>query len=80
LQPTVLSPARVGAKDTNFDALRLSQGPIFPDLSQTFANGRIVGIVDVNVGTWSWVGCLKHFVAITLFLLTEGNLNGFFLK
>ena len=51
----------------------LGQGSILFDLVQTFADGAVIGIVDVDVGAWSWVWCLNLPVAVTFGILVECN-------
>ena len=72
--------SRIGAEYAEFDALRLGEGPVLPNLGQALADRRVVWVVDVDVGAGTRVGRLVRLVATALFLLVKGNLHGLFLK
>ena len=46
--------------------MRLREGTIFLNLVQTLANGRIIGVVYVNVSTGAWSHSLGFLVASAL--------------
>lgn len=62
LIPTLFKAHLRCTKSSNFDALRLSESAIFFYLVETLANGRVVRVVDVDVGARTWPSYLEFFV------------------
>ena len=80
IKPAIFFTDCVRSKDSNLHTLRLGQGSVFADFCQALANGRVVGVVNIDVGSWARIRCLNILIAVTFLLLVEGDLNGLFLE
>ena len=80
IKPTILLSCSVWSEDTNLDTLRLSEGAIFANLSQAFADGGVIRVVNIDICTRSRIGSLDHLIAVAFLLLLKRNLHGLFLK
>jgi len=60
--PALIKPPARRPKRPQFDALRLSQRPVFLYLVEALADGGIVRVVDVDVGAGAWRGSLSLLI------------------
>ena len=60
--------------------MRLSEGPVFSYLGETFADRAVIWIVDIDVSAWAGTSRLDHLVTLALFLLIKGHLDCLFLQ
>ena len=74
-EPTVACLWCSRTENSKFDSLRFGQSPVFLNLVQTFTDGRIVWVVDIDIGSWSWYFCASEFVTISWIHTTEGNMD-----
>ena len=79
VQPAVFDSGCIGAEHAKFYSLWLCQSPVLSNFCQALADGRIVWIIDINIGSRAWVRCFDILVAISFFLLLESDLNSFLL-
>ena len=77
LVPTLIKARLRGAKSPDLYTLRLGKSAIFSNLVEALANGGVIRVVDVDVGTRTWTSNLYFFVYFSLVAATKRHVHGF---